>query len=1138
MSDKIAAKATATPAISKVAKPVIQRKCLCGSCPDCQKKKEAVQKKGNGAGPSVVAAPSLVSSVIGDAGMPLDSGVRSGMESRFGQDFGNVRVHTDPRAAESARAIDAKAYTVGNHIVFGSGAYDPSSPHGQHLLAHELTHTVQQGGIQRMPAEGLGLGSSVDPMETEADRVADAVTAGYSAPAIAPRGITTVRRSPNPPGSTVAPSAPTAATGTATVTTGPGIVPPTASTPSPPTPTPAPAVASAPVVNPAAPAKPSTYNWSILPGVEGIITDGTNEVFIVSELPVPGKKGPLALPMYVAMANNRQLRCAVNLTAHTVLQGRDSTSNLREAWLRRVGWTQANLSTRWKTITGNPAANFPAIPGCGTCAVDHIIELQIGGNNIPQNLQLHDASENSSSGSTLKSWLIAKGGEIRSAYIGPPASEPTTIAMEFRRAVAGPDPLYDPPIATPATSCIGVEKALTGPVDPAAAEATNVSLPPGFTQIRLQSGALATSAFIKTSGFTDFTTGEVAANRAVRQLLPSYLLNRYTPGNPDAAVTAAIDIGRISGRSSEGESRATIDVTRPATMNFLASDGGMDGSVPKRILRSDRVTNPQMLFHYPYLSDGRLNLAVTPEGAISGTGTLRPSIPLLSGTTLGLAYADGRLDATLGADVSRLRPLGPAQVTRAQLSATLMPSLAATGNLDLRFGPASRPYATAAFVVSADSRGLQADGTLTANIPRVDNAQGRVSYRNGTWNGTIQIQSSQLGIPGVTNCTVVLNISNAGIHASGDITLDVRGNPVQLSARLENNEWVFSGAATINLPRVDPVRLNFRYARERLTAEGQTGFTYRSLRGTIRVRYDEGRISGDGTLSMNQGRMSGSINAHLLPSGVITGDGTITYQITPSLRGQVGISINEAQQVRLTGDIRFTQPIELFRRFGANRNLFRTSLDIPIAGVSVGPVSVGLVFRITGSLGVDYGIGPGRIENLHLSAAFNPFDENPNLDLEGGGRLVIPASAGFTASVRGALAVSAGIASVSGGLTASARVGLEVNASNDLTLAYRNGRYSVDNVARIMAQPVLDFGLEANIEAEAGVGSLSYQYHKGYQLASYRMGSAMQFGVEAPFHYASDEPFRAPSLDDIRFIRPDINVSSLMDGLLRRVGAL
>jgi hypothetical protein len=750
---------------------------------------------------------------------------------------------------------------------------------------------------------------------------------------------------------------------------------------------------------------------------------------------------------------------------------------------------------------------------------------------------MHDPSENSSSGSELKNWLIAKGSAIRAAWTGPAGSAPVSIAMEFKRAVLS-GTLYDPAIASPQTSCIAIEKTLTGPVD-AAAEATDVTLPAGYSQVRVQSGALTTSAFVQGTGTTDFSTGVVPANRAFRQLVPSYILNKYTPGATAAAaakVEGSIDLNTIGGRSSG--SRVPVDITRPATMDFNAADGGMDGTVPKRILSVDRVKQPQMRFHYPYLSEGTLNMAVSPEGAVSGTGTLRPSIPLLSGSTLGLTLGDGRLAATLGADVSRLRPLGPAQVTRAELSATLLPELGAAGNLDVRFGPASRPYATAAFQVTADARGLQADGTLTAHIPRVNQAEGRVSYRNGNWSGVITIQSNQLGIPNVTNCTIVLNIDNRGVRASGDITMDVRGNPVQLSARLENNEWVFSGSATITLPRVDPVRLNFRYARERLTAEGSTGFTYRALRGTIRIRYDEGRISGDGTLNMNQGRMSGSINAHLLPSGVITGDGTITYQITPALRGQVGISINEAQQVRLTGDLRFTQPIELFRRFGSNRTLFRTNVDIPIAGISVGPVSIGLVFRITGSLAVDYGIGPGRIENLHLTAAFNPFDENPNLDMEGGGRLVIPASAGFTASVRGALAVSAGIASVSGGLTASARVGLEVNASNNLALAYRNGRYSVDNTARIMAQPVLDFGLEANIEAEAGVGALSYNYHKGYQLASYRMGSAMQFGVEAPFHYASDEPFRAPSLDDIRFIRPDIDVSSLMDGLLRRVGAL
>jgi hypothetical protein len=66
------------------------------------------------------------------------------MESRFGRDFGQVRVHTDTRAARSANAVDASAYTVGYDIVFGPGQYAPGTSPGKQLLAHELTHVVQQ----------------------------------------------------------------------------------------------------------------------------------------------------------------------------------------------------------------------------------------------------------------------------------------------------------------------------------------------------------------------------------------------------------------------------------------------------------------------------------------------------------------------------------------------------------------------------------------------------------------------------------------------------------------------------------------------------------------------------------------------------------------------------------------------------------------------------------------------------------------------------------------------------------------------------------------------------------------------------------------------------------------------------------
>jgi hypothetical protein len=104
-----------------------------------------LQRSGDGAGSAGVAPP-VVHHVLASPGRPLAPGTRAFMESRFGADFGGVRVHDDARAAESARAVDAHAYTVGRDVVFGSGRYAPGTPRGDRLLAHELAHVVQQSG--------------------------------------------------------------------------------------------------------------------------------------------------------------------------------------------------------------------------------------------------------------------------------------------------------------------------------------------------------------------------------------------------------------------------------------------------------------------------------------------------------------------------------------------------------------------------------------------------------------------------------------------------------------------------------------------------------------------------------------------------------------------------------------------------------------------------------------------------------------------------------------------------------------------------------------------------------------------------------------------------------------------------------
>lgn len=91
-------------------------------------------------------APASVDHVIARSGRPLDPTLKRDMEQRFGHNFSQVRVHSGADAEQSVRDVNANAYTVGNNIVFGTGRFAPSSPEGRRLIAHELTHVVQQSG--------------------------------------------------------------------------------------------------------------------------------------------------------------------------------------------------------------------------------------------------------------------------------------------------------------------------------------------------------------------------------------------------------------------------------------------------------------------------------------------------------------------------------------------------------------------------------------------------------------------------------------------------------------------------------------------------------------------------------------------------------------------------------------------------------------------------------------------------------------------------------------------------------------------------------------------------------------------------------------------------------------------------------
>jgi len=125
---------------------------------------------------------------LGSGGQPLDTATRAYMEPRFGHKFADVRVHADSEAHQLAQNFEAHAFTTGQHIYFSNGTYDPRSPAGLHLLAHELTHTIQQArGPVSGSAEhnGMAISDPGDTFERAADVTADRVCIGEAAPTIA-----------------------------------------------------------------------------------------------------------------------------------------------------------------------------------------------------------------------------------------------------------------------------------------------------------------------------------------------------------------------------------------------------------------------------------------------------------------------------------------------------------------------------------------------------------------------------------------------------------------------------------------------------------------------------------------------------------------------------------------------------------------------------------------------------------------------------------------------------------------------------------------------------------------------------------------------------------------------------------------
>jgi hypothetical protein len=1020
------------------------------------------------------------------------------MEPRFGRDFGGVRVHTDPAAAESARAVDAHAYTVGQHIVFDSGKYDPHSGPGRNLLAHELAHTVQQHGLQRS-SENLSLveTSEYRHLEAEANSVAHSAMSGA------------------------------------------GSVPPLTRHPI------QPLISRAAKTDEKPKKEEKTRDWETPDpdlknaGVKKVAWPGDGAAsgtatFNMGALPLPGKKGKV-FDLWKPLADANQLQAIVEGkgTPFVALkQDRPSPSSLRNIWRQKVGWSAEEARGKWKDAALKSGAtkdrakaiwDSPKVEN-SECQVDHMIELQFGGSSDRENLQMLDGDDNMEAGGALYNTLRSKYATLRKTLDDGDKREKAvkTVIMLFDDVKQDPKPNPGP--------CAKVENWVRLHANEAEA-GESVKETKSGDPYPIYIGKFAPTSLIISGDFQSnpklpmpIRTSTVPENKSAATLIPGFLLNTLhrKPGKGKDTIDAGLD-------TREGtQLPITLKKETAVTLN-VAADGKL--TLPKG--------RPNVAFHYPYLSDGVFTELKTDEdGNLSGAGTIRPTPTFLP--TLDVRFDKDKFELAKPIPPDKLKnfpPIPGVKVTKAEVLMQLAPQFKPAGEVEFTLDAGKRHLLDGKIAVTGDENGLVLQGDVQVSLPGVDNAAGHIEYRNHQWSGKAEISATQLQskLKYIKGGSLVVVFNDHGMSADGKVQLKFPGveeAEAQLLYESSHKQWMFKGKAIFKPPGLEETEINIFYDGEHFEGKGKTGFTFHGIHGDVSIVYRDEKLSGEGELKIDKGKAKGSIHVKMRDVNghpVYSGDGTISYQIRDDLVATGGIEINEKQEVRLKGELAFPKPIRLFDPLKGDYEIFDVGVSIPIPGASIGPV--GLEARIEGSLSAGYQVGPGELRNTKISAAFNPLEDKPDVDVEMTATLYVGGSAYISGRIEGKIELDAVVASVAGGLAITARASLDGHASSEVHLHYQKGKFEADANFELLAALALTLALDAFVEAEAGVWRFKVKTRKDWNLASFHYDTGLQFGMKLkkPLHYSSDEGVKLPSADDIEWIKPDIHPVDMLE---------
>jgi len=1041
------------------------------------------------------AAPAGVESGVAElrgGGEPLPEAVRDQMEPHIGSDLSGVRIHRGTRAGDLSREINARAFTVGQDVFFGHGQYEPSTDSGRQLLAHELTHTVQQQG-----------GSS----QARPSRIQRKAKAGKADEV----SVTTPQTGPvfehekgelraNPDGTKVV------------------------------------RMASLPVPRFEGVWKGAGAGSTPASGKPAIPANGSGPWTYKGKTP----RGPTTA---------RQLWLTkLKSAAGTVAKRIGDKPNVKSSEVERDGEKVAYLkSVNPKgqglnfLLIGTPhelaAAAEIMLPiwnreGSGALFdVDHIQELQLGGVDGFPNFWLLDQGSNRSSGSNIAREMKQDFADLIRA------AEADGYFVEGRGGAVPPkwDQLKDETTNKDSPWQVQYKALREIKAEGTAAHWSEEEIAKGD---HLEQLAALDSAEIMARGLVyKVDPSHVKATIFALQTGRGGFFRSVNFKNPDNVVTTDKLAGGAAGKGKGVAGNQFYKGFAVASKGFTMVRGEPEAGAKKgrALLGSETLKPGQVIANIhgqPFPASGKIEappldipIKWAPEfgfGGYADTGWINEKLARLS--LIGASPVEIR-EAGLNAQ-GELFANGEIIATKKLFPDMRIPIFLRGNDIGisfpiptdrLRFGPVK--VTDAALEVGFGDDGLFLGGWADVRIASVGSGRIQASSKDRIIRGDFNFEMSFLkktsalltydlnkdkldlelkttvgkgALPGVESGQVSAHFSREAIGLEGGFQLAPPLQDSSLTLGYTEKDGLTIAADNIPLPAaripgVQEASLSARGAYNpddgswRLAGEGKARFSIPPASGDLAIAVDGRRITIAGNAGFSLGTVSGSVavlatNAKLdaqgqpVPGQVaeafnVTGKGSAALRFG-ILTGTVGIELTPDHRLIVAGEVALPPSLPVFDKRSQKRELFHVrSPDLLIWGIKIAGYGIGISAFADARLTADYFVGPGTLENTAIKVQLD-LQKPEEAVVDGKASFVVPAGAGITLDIGGGLTATLAVAYVEGRVGVDARLGISAEARADMLLHWTRGQgLSLAATARVSARPQFDVGVNASVKA-------------------------------------------------------------------------